>query len=105
LNLKELFLAYQDFFQNGDQTGETTVAIIDEERGHYLLHTVGWVGKKRVLSTHLYVRVVDNKIWVEVDWLENGITPDLLAAGVPREDIVLAFHHPDLRPLTEFAVG
>ena len=25
--------------------------------------------------------------------------------GVPREDIVLAFHPPEMRPLTEFAVA
>jgi hypothetical protein len=29
----------------------------------------------------------------------------LLEANIPQEDIVLAFHHPQLRPLTEFAVA
>ena len=29
----------------------------------------------------------------------------LLAAGIPYEHIVLAFHHPDSRKYTPFAVG
>ena len=32
-------------------------------------------------------------------------TDELIAAGVPREDIVLGFHPADVRPLTGFAVG
>jgi XisI protein len=30
---------------------------------------------------------------------------ELIAAGVPREEIVLAFNPPQLRPQTEFAVA
>ena len=34
---------------------------------------------------------------------EEGITTDLLQAGVPKEDIVLAFQAPEERQFTEFA--
>ena len=34
---------------------------------------------------------------------EEGIATDLLEAGVPKEDIVLAFQPPDVRRFTEFA--
>lgn len=37
--------------------------------------------------------------------MEDGIVDRLLEAGVPKEDIVLAFHHPLLRSRTEFAVA
>ena len=47
--------------------------------------------------------IVRGKIWVEVDETEEGIATQFLRAGVPREDIVLAFHPPELRHLTEFA--
>lgn len=30
---------------------------------------------------------------------------DLLAAGVPKEDIVLGFRHPQVRQYTEFGTG
>jgi len=45
------------------------------------------------------------KIWIEEDMTEDGIATYFLEQGVPREDIVLAFHPPFMRPLTEFAVA
>jgi hypothetical protein len=42
---------------------------------------------------------------MEEDWTEEGITAELLKEGVPKEDIVLAFHDPESRKLTEFAVA
>lgn len=65
---------------------------------------MGWKDMRRVWNTIVYVRLHNDKIWIEEDWTEDGIATDLLAAGVPKEDIVLAFHHPEIRPLTDFAV-
>ncbi len=45
------------------------------------------------------------KFWIEKDGTENGIATDLLEADVPKEDIVLAFHPPEMRSFTEFAVA
>jgi hypothetical protein len=36
---------------------------------------------------------------------EVGIANELIEAGVPKEDIVLAFHHPEERKYTEFAAA
>ena len=36
---------------------------------------------------------------------EEGLANQLVKAGVPREDIVLAFQHPSTRKLTDFAVA
>ena len=52
----------------------------------------------------VYLRIQNEKIWVEEDWTKQGIVNDLLAAGVVKEDIVLGFQHPSKRPLTDFAV-
>jgi hypothetical protein len=54
----------------------------------------------------LYLRLRDGTIWVEEDWreedwTEEGIANRLLKAGVPHEDIVLGFHAPGMRKLTE----
>lgn len=84
---------------------QETIAIFDETRGHYLLHTMGWKDKRRVWNTIVYVRLHSGKFWIEEDGLEQGVATDLLEAGVPKEDIVLAFHHPEIRPLTGFAVA
>ena len=35
----------------------------------------------------------------------EGLATELVEAGIPKEDIVLAFHAPEMRPLTEFAVA
>ncbi|MEZ4657945.1 MAG: XisI protein [Caldilineaceae bacterium] len=82
-----------------------TILAFDEKHDHYFLHRIGWEGTKRLWNTTLYVRIRDGKFYVEIDWTEQGIATDLLEAGVPKEDIVLAFHHPSVRPYTEFAVA
>jgi hypothetical protein len=33
----------------------------------------------------------NNKVVIEYDGLENGITQDLIARGIAKEDIILAF--------------
>ena len=35
----------------------------------------------------------------------TGITDDLVAAGVPKDHIVLAFHSPYVRPHTDHAIA
>lgn len=79
--------------------------ILDAERDRYLWLRCGWEDKKRVQHIILYLRIENGKIWVETDNTDLGIVDDLLAAHIPQQDIVLGFHHPSKRPLTEFAVG
>jgi hypothetical protein len=42
---------------------------------------------------------------VQHDGTSCPVADELLAAGIPREDIVLGFHPPDVRRHTAFAVG
>jgi hypothetical protein len=86
-------------------SGVETVCAFDEQREQYLLLNVGWQGNRRQRGTPLYLRVRDGKIWVEEDWTEPGVATRLIQAGVPKEDIVLGFHAPGMRKLTEFAVA
>jgi hypothetical protein len=79
--------------------------IFDEVNDRYMLFRTGWWDKKRVHNATLYVRLEGGKIWIEEDMTEDGLASELLEAGVPKDDIVLAFHHPEVRPLTEFAVA
>jgi hypothetical protein len=60
---------------------------------------------RNVTGMTVYVRIRDSEFWIEEDWTENGIATDLVLAGVPKEDIVLAFHEPKMRQYTEFAVA
>ena len=78
--------------------------IFDERHDHYLLVVMGWLGEERIKENTIHVRLRDGKIWIEEDWTEDGVVTDLLQAKVPREDIVLAFHEPEIRKHTEYAV-
>ncbi|MHC5722062.1 MAG: element excision factor XisI family protein [Nostoc sp.] len=47
----------------------------------------------------------NGKVWVEEDATNLCVVDDLLSAGIPQADIVLGFHHPSKRGLTEFATA
>jgi hypothetical protein len=60
---------------------------------------------RSLLKQFLFARIHNGKIWIEEDNTEEGLASLLVEAGVPKEDIVLAFHPPELRDLTEYAVA
>jgi hypothetical protein len=85
--------------------GYTSQVLFDEERGQYLVLDLGWNGDQYLHSTPIHLSLMDHKIWVQCDDTEEGVSTELLAAGVPREDIVLGFRHPKVRQHTGFAVA
>ena len=85
--------------------GVESFLLSDEQNDHYIWMSLGWKNNRRVQITHVYVRIRNGKFWIEEDWTEEGIATELLAAGVPHEDIVLAFQPPEMRQYTEFAAA
>lgn len=79
--------------------------IFDRDGDHYLLMLVGRDGIRRVHGCLVHVDLIDGKIWIQRDGTEHGIARDFIAASVPKKQIVLAFHSPELREQTEFAVA
>ncbi|ABA21081.1 fdxN element excision controlling factor XisI [Trichormus variabilis ATCC 29413] len=79
--------------------------IIDEQRDQYLWLCCGWDGKKRVQHIILYLQIQNGKIWIEEDSTNLAIVDEMLVAGIPQTDIILGFHHPSKRGLTEFAIA
>lgn len=77
--------------------------ICDHDGGHYQIVYLGWDGDRRVYAVLLHLRIVEGKLYIERDGTADGFAQTLVDAGVPREAIVLAFHPPYKRPLTEFA--
>jgi XisI protein len=77
-------------------------AIFDVERDHYQLLHLGWRGSKREFGCILHLDIKDGKIWIQQDGTEVGIANQLVELGVPKRDIVLAFHEPAVRQYTEF---
>ena len=80
-------------------------AIFDTERDHYQLLYVGWRGNKRDFGCVLHLDIKAGKIWIQHDGTEIGIANQLVEMGVPKQDIVLAFHEPEIREFTEFGTG
>lgn len=79
--------------------------VFDETRGHYELMYKGWDSDERVHGPLIHVDLIGDKVWIEYDGTERGIAEDFLEAGIPREQIVLAFHSPSVRQYTGFAVA
>ncbi|MEM6592298.1 MAG: XisI protein [Cyanobacteria bacterium P01_C01_bin.73] len=79
--------------------------LFDTERDHYQLLHVGWRDTKRAFGCLLHLDIKDGKIWIQHDGTETGIANHLVAFGVPKQDIVLAFHEPQVRQFTDFGVG
>ncbi|MFZ1026640.1 MAG: element excision factor XisI family protein [Limnoraphis robusta] len=62
-----------------------------------------WEDKKLVQHIIIYICIKDGKVWVEEDSTNLCVVDDLLSEGIPQNQIVLGFHHPSKRGLTEFA--
>jgi len=79
--------------------------IIDSERNNFVLMNAGWDGQRRIHGCVVHVEIINGKIWIHRDGIEDGITDELVAAGVSKDQIVLAFHPPSLRHHTGYAVA
>lgn len=80
------------------------VTVFDRDSDRYLLMTVGW-DKGRVHGCVIHIDIIDGKLWLQCDNTDRGIAMELVAAGVPREHIVLGFRRPELRQYTDFAAA
>jgi hypothetical protein len=77
--------------------------VFDRQRDRYLLVDIGWKGYERIHGALVQVDVIDGKFWVQYDGAEEGVATQLVEAGVPHDRIVLAFKHPTIRKLGDFA--
>jgi hypothetical protein len=82
------------------------VPVFDRARGQFLLMVAGWGAKReRVHYCMIHITLSEGKYWIEEDTTEEGVAADLERAGIPRDQIVLAFHRPEIRPHTGYAVA
>jgi hypothetical protein len=86
---------------NGDIESQT---VFDVTQDHYQVMNVGWDGDRRVHGCVLHLDIKDGKIWVQHNATELPIAQELVALGVPKEDIILGFQAPYAREYTGFGV-
>jgi hypothetical protein len=89
-----------------DKNSETQL-VMDEVGGHYILFSIGWQDILREYLPFVHIDLKpDGKVWIQHDGTDLKIALMLADRGVPKQDIVLAFHSPNRRKLLpEFAVS
>jgi phage FluMu gp28-like protein len=103
--IKKILTEYEKISAQVTDPDIDEVLMFDDERNQYLWFNIGWKNGKRVKAISVYIRLKNEKIYIEEDWTEEGIATELLREGVPKEDIVLAFHDPETRKYTDFAIA
>ncbi|MEM8642634.1 MAG: XisI protein [Cyanobacteria bacterium P01_G01_bin.54] len=103
--IKKILMEYDRISGQVPEPGIEEKLIFDDERHQYVWFNLGWKGSRRISAVSVYVQIKNEKFYIEEDWTEAGIATELLAEAVPPEDIVLAFHPPEARAFTEFAVA
>jgi len=93
---------YAAWSTRGDVTGEF---VEDPKKDHFEVLRFGWEGHRRIHGTILHLDIIDGKIWIQYDGTDRPIAEELVRAGVPKEDIVLAEKPADVRPFTGYGVG
>ncbi len=84
-----------------------TYKVADHESGNYLLYRTGWTNNTRNYGCFLHLRLHNEKVYIEYDGTDEelGFAGLLVAAGIPKSDIVLEYHLPSKRPYTDFALA
>ena len=101
--IKSVFNEYAAIpYAFGDLSSEV---VFDDAHDRYLLMTFGRDLGKRIHYAVAHIDIVNGKLWIRRDGTEEGIATELVALGVPKEDIVLGFKSELMRRDTEFAVS
>ena len=75
----------------------TAELVFDEKRDRYLLVHVGWQGARRIYGCPMQIDIIDNKVWLQHNATEIFVDQELIARGIPENDIVLGLKSPCIR--------
>ncbi|MGI0480959.1 XisI protein [Geminocystis sp. CENA526] len=101
--VKEILTEYSQYKPANDQL--EIQSIFDEEKGHYQVITFGWEEQKYVHYCLIHIDLKGDKIWIQWNMTEKDIAEELVRLGVEKQNIVIGFHPPLMRKLTDYAVG
>lgn len=90
-------------YMSGSPSEAQDVLVFDDNNMVYTVFDLGWQNNRRIQIMPVLMRIVGSKIYVEEDNTDYGFVDHLLEAGVPADDIVLAWQPPEMRQYTEFA--
>ena len=102
--IRDLLLPLTEWKYSGDKV--TNEAVFDEANDRYIIVSVGWLNpSNRIYHNLVHLDIINGKVWIQRDGTEYGIGYELEAAGIPKTDIVPAFHPENVRPHTGYAVA
>ena len=83
-----------------------SILSIDKIHGQYLVLVDSWEGIERNYGPLVHIEIKpDGKIWLRFDGTDLEIGQELLNKGISEKDLVLAFHSPQMRKYTKFAMA
>lgn len=95
-----------EFSQYKPSYGEVEIEqIFDVERDHYQVVSVGWNNQRRIYGCMMHLDIKNDKIWIQQNTTEVDLARQLVEMGIPKHDIVIGFHTPKMRQLTDFGVS
>jgi hypothetical protein len=98
----ELLQEYADYYNSSNSPLKHSI-IADKENHHYLLNDIGFSNRHFINNIIFRFDIINEKIWLQVNNTDVLIADELIEKGVPKKDIVLVFHEPNLRQYTGFA--
>lgn len=105
--IKEVLTEYASHkFVNQDKAEEfERQTIFDENNDHYQVLNVGWEKYERTFASPIHIDIKNGKLWIQQNLTDYDFIGELIERGIPKKDIVLAFHAPYKRKYTGFAVA
>jgi hypothetical protein len=79
--------------------------VIDTQGDHYLAMQTGWDKHQRIQGAFVHLDIINGKVWIQYDGTSRPVAQELVEAGIPKEDIVLAEKPPHIRQYTGYGVG
>jgi XisI protein len=78
--------------------------IFDLEHDRYQIVHMGWHHDRRIHQCVMHIDIRNGKIWIMHNTTEHELDLELMEMGVPKSDIVLGLHPPELRQFTDYAI-
>lgn len=105
---QKIIIDYLNEFANfgKPRSGIEKQVLVDCVNNHFQYVTTGWQDRSTfVYIVGLHLDIKDGKVWIWQNNTDAFVGDDLVERGIPKSDIVLAFHAPQERPYTGFALA
>lgn len=79
--------------------------IIDKKNNHFQLLDWGWQDNEYIFTVVFHFDIINDKVWFQRNITEREVVDVFMEKGIPKEDIVLGFRSPKIRPYTGFATA